>query len=104
MFSEVIDGFTARIRQAIAAKDYDELRQLDSACLRYLSENSPATIADESLLPQIMASLDNLRVAYRDAVTVCTAARDQVGRSLQTAGRGRRNAGQYLDVARNLGR
>ena len=103
MLVDVIDGFTARMLKAIEDNDFDELRSLDAACLRFLQEHLSPSELDEKELEQVMASLQRLKTTYVNAVANCTAARDQLRDSIQATGRGRRNAVQYLDVARNLG-
>ena len=103
MLAQLIDGFNERMQRAIEARDYEELRTLDIACLRFMSQNLPPKQLDEAGLLAVKDSLERLQKTYRTAVTTCTAARDSVQEELQAAGRGRRNTIQYLDVARNLG-
>lgn len=103
MLVQVLDGFNSRMQNAIDAQDYEELRLLDSACLRFMSENLPPRNLDDSGLQAVKDSLQRLHKTYRAAVTLCEAARDETRQQLQTAGRGRRNAIQYLSVAQNIG-
>lgn len=103
MLTQVIDGFNERMQRAIEARDYEELHLLDAACLRYMSENLQPQQLDADVLTAVKDSLERLQKTYRAAVNSCTAARDDAQRELHAAGRGRRNAIQYLDVARNLG-
>lgn len=103
MLVQVIEGFNDKIQQALQAGNYDELRLLDAACLRFMSENLPPRDLDNAALLAVNDSLDRLRSTYRLAVQACTAARDAAAQELQQAGRGRRNTHQYLDVARQFG-
>lgn len=103
MLVQVIEGFNDKMQQAIQTRNYDELRLLDAACLRFMSENLPPSDLDNAALLAVNDSLDRLRTTYRMAVQACTAARDAAAQELQQAGRGRRNTHQYLDVARQLG-
>jgi len=103
MLAQLIDGLNSRLKQAMDSGDYDEVRTVDSACLRFLQENLPPTANDADELAAIMESLQRLRATYGEAVTVCVTARNELQDSLQTAGQGHRNTLRYLDVARNLG-
>ena len=103
MLIQVINGFTERMQKAIAAQDYEELRVLDTACLRFMSEHLPPAGLNESEMVQLESSLRDLQSAYRSAVAICEAEREQLQTEIHSAGRGHRNAVQYLSVARNLG-
>jgi hypothetical protein len=103
MLARLIDGFSERMQKAVDAQDYEELRMLDSACLRFMSENLPPQQLDEAALLAVKDSLERLQSIYRVAVSNCIAARDAAQTELQSVGRARRNTIQYLDVARNIG-
>lgn len=103
MLCRVIDEFTERMLKAIEARDFEELSLLDAACLRFMSSNLPTQEQDSEALAAIHASLERLRETYRSAVKNCVAAQEGLQQELQSAGRGRRNANQYLDVASNIG-
>lgn len=103
MLAQVIDGLNGRLKQAMESGDYDEVRAVDSACLRFLQENLPPSGSDADELSTLMESLQRLRATYGEAVTVCVTARSELQDSLQAAGQGHRNTLRYLDVARNLG-
>lgn len=104
MLARLIDGFNDRMQEAIDACDYEELRTLDAACVRFMSDNLPPSGLSDVALLEVKDSLERLQKTYRVAVALCTEARDAVQQELHAAGRGRRNAIQYLDVARNIGR
>lgn len=104
MFAHVIDGLNARLKQAIAAGDYEEVRLVDLACVRFMNENLPPPQGtDAAELQAVMDSLARLSATYGEARDNCTAARNDLQQALQTAGHNRRNTLRYLDVARNLG-
>lgn len=103
MLTQVISGFVERMRKAIADQNYEELRVLDTACLRFMSEHLPPQGLNDVELADLEASLLELQAVYRKAVETCEAEKEQLQAQLHSAGRGYRNAVQYLSVARNFG-
>ncbi|HVK99963.1 MAG TPA: hypothetical protein VM553_09130 [Dongiaceae bacterium] len=102
MLVQVIDGFNERMQKATEAQDYEQLRLLDAACLRFMSNNLPPRAQDEAELRAVKDSLERLQLTYREAVKACLAAKNEAHQELHSVGRSRRNAIQYLDVARNI--
>ncbi len=103
MLAMVIDGMNDRMKLAIAAGDFDMVRDLDAACIRFLQANLPPQNIDGEELPGVMESLARLQATYNEAKQCCIAARNELQQSLQSTGHNRRNTLQYLNVARNLG-
>lgn len=103
MLAQVIEGLNAKMKQAIAAGDYEEVRAIDLACVRFLQDNLPAKDTAAEELQDVMESLTRLRATYGEAMNNCMAARNELQQALQTAGQNHRNTLRYLDVARNLG-
>jgi len=104
MLIQMIDGFSDRMRHAVAEQNYDELRALDAACLGFMSKNLPPEGLDDAEREALESSLRNLADVYRSAIKLCDEARGEIHHQLYAAGRAHRNTAQYLTVANNSGR
>lgn len=103
MLIQVLDGFNERLQKALSEKNYDEIRALDSACLRYMSDHLSPAEMDEGNKVKLKECLQRLQDTYRQAMQACVTVREEVEQELHTIGRSRNNTVQYLNVARNIG-
>lgn len=103
MLIQVLEGFNERMLQALNAGNYDEIRVLDSACLRYMSDHlSPTDMGEEDML-KLKECLERLQNTYRQAIQACQAVKEEVAQELHKIGKNRNSTVQYLNVARNMG-
>lgn len=103
MIAQIIDGFSAKLKKAMDDGDYEEIRRIDLACVRFMDENlKNANQGDLDELQALMSSLAMLNKTYEDVRNGCASVRDDLQQALQSLGNNHRNARTYLDVARNL--